>query len=373
MATVNQNAVIDPPAGGVFRIEERRRDGEPGEVFAWTSQEVDPPDLSKGGRGAAPVGRWVAGGQQRHVRTDYPGAIAPTVQVLGPVQKDQDVAGEWDDRFNFAGYAESERERFEEMCRRGSPVWVTFAGWAFDAFITDWDLSYKGAWRVGYKFALTVVNRTDQSNARAGSVTKTKAQTLTVAFQDIDQRTQQAFDENKDVPRRNIGTELSGVLDTALAAVNDFRNAMAGTLDGTESNRAAQAIFQFRRLATQARLIQGAASSVIDELVAVKADAELQTMTAMSLLDFEASTRSLKMQMRLLRGTSQKVGDDMDGRIEPDPFRFYRARQGESLYAISNQFYGAPHSWRLIAERNGLTTLTLQGGEVLMIPERSSA
>lgn len=373
MPTVNQNAVISPPAGGVFRIEERRRDGEPGEIFGWTALEVDPPDLTKGGRGAAPVGRWTAGGQQRHVRTDYPGAVAPSLQVLGPVQKDQDLSGEWDDRHNFPGYAEAERARFEEMCRRGSPVWVQFSGWSFDALISDWELSFKGSWRVGYKFTLTVINRTDQANARTGSVAPTEAQSLTVAFQQIDQTTQQAFDENKDVPRRNLTSGLSSALDTGLAALNDARNTMAGTVDGTEANPAASAIFQYRRLATQARLIQGAASGILDEIVGAKADLQLGTVTALSLLDFEASTRSLAMQMRLLRGTSQRVGDDMDARIDPDPFRFYRARKNESLYAISNQFYGTPHAWRLIAERNGLESLTLEGGEILMIPERSNA
>jgi nucleoid-associated protein YgaU len=46
----------------------------------------------------------------------------------------------------------------------------------------------------------------------------------------------------------------------------------------------------------------------------------------------------------------------------------YRPRAGESLYAISNQFYGTPHQWRQIAEVNGLYGMTLTGEELLTIP-----
>jgi hypothetical protein len=45
-------------------------------------------------------------------------------------------------------------------------------------------------------------------------------------------------------------------------------------------------------------------------------------------------------------------------------------RQGESLYAISRKFYGTPHAWRLIYDRNHLTSVTLTGDEILIIPER---
>lgn len=352
-----------------FVIIELRTDGEAGETFAWTA-DAPAPDQARGGRRAMFTGRWVVGGQQRHVRTDYPGGVETSFQVLGPIQSDQTFDGEWDDRWNFPRYAETERERFEAMCRRGSRVHVQFEGLSYEGLISDWSFSYRKASKIGYRFTLSVARSTSQP-AETTAVPEF-AKSIGTAFDELDGRTQALLAEFAGYPRAGVLGDLSARLDETLVTLNNLRNEMSGTVDQSELGAPARAVEQFKRLGTQARLIQGAASGLVDELVAVKADAELGVRTALDVLNFEATTRNMRTQARLLKWSGFEIAREMEARGVPLPFRFYRPARGESLYAIANQHYGDPAAWRLIAEANNLTSLTLTGAEFLMLPERGA-
>jgi hypothetical protein len=352
-----------------FVISEQRTDGESGEVFQWTA-DADAPDQARGGRRAMFTGRWVTGGRQRHVRTDYPGGVEASFQVLGAVHDDQTFEGEWDDRWNFPRYAEQERERFEAMCRRGSYVTVEFEGMRFLGLISEWSFPYRKASKIGYRFTLSVSR--SLSDPAATTAAPASAKPIGTSFDELDGRTQALLAEFAGYPRAGMVGDVSARLDEALLSLNNLRNEMSGAVDQSELGAPARAIEQFKRLGTQARLIQGAASGVVDELVAVKADAELGVRTALAVLNFEASTRNMRTQARLLKWSGFQIARDMEERGVPLPFRFYRPAKGESLYAIANQHYGDPAAWRLIAEANNLTVLTLEGTEFLMLPERGA-
>jgi len=46
----------------------------------------------------------------------------------------------------------------------------------------------------------------------------------------------------------------------------------------------------------------------------------------------------------------------------------YVAQKGDTLMSIAQKFYGDASKWRLIASANNLTSMSVQPGQVLVIP-----
>jgi nucleoid-associated protein YgaU len=63
---------------------------------------------------------------------------------------------------------------------------------------------------------------------------------------------------------------------------------------------------------------------------------------------------------------------DMRTRAKASPRAIHRPYAGESLYRISERYYGTPSAWRRIYEANNLSSLVLAGTEELLIPEASA-
>ena len=371
-------------AVGVFTITELGRvgsqsggrpDGGEGEIFEWTSDRA-PKDITKGGARAIPKQPWGLGGKLRTVRTDYPGAKTPSEQVLGPNHSDQTLVGRWDDRYNFPTYARKEMRRFEEMCRRGNLVRIGFQELTFECLITDWQFTYKRDWWIGYQFTLSVHDRADEYTLQSRSPDTTKSPAE--AFDDCNDIVQAlAVRGEESLKEQALEAKLAGEAnDASKASLKDMqahRDQLADTLDQQELNidtSGGNAVSPFRRLATQFRTIGNDGFALVQNLIEVKSDVDLAVRTALSVLAFEDWSRSLRFQGRVLMGISSQAGNAMDERAEPDAVRLYRPHKGESLYAISRRFYGTAHSWRLIADRNGLSDFELTGDELLIIPER---
>ncbi len=358
-------------AEGVFIIQELRRAadgaGLDGERFEWTSDQSALPG-ARGGARACPLQPWVIGGELRKVRTDYPGAKSPSTQVLGPVQKPQTLRGRWDDRYNFAGYAEQEMRRFEKMCRRGNLVRIQFQGQAFEGLIDDWDFPYRRSWDIGYEFVLDVHDRTEHRDIsdRSPPTVPSPAQT----FDEVDLAVQSALEAHGEAPLSTMGGSTGFDVEGDLVLLADARLSLSLTLDNQELAPTERVVDAFTRLATQFRGVQAAAMSTIANLFEVRADVDLTVQTPMGVLDFECWSRSVRFSCRAAMHSAARGDLAAAERADPSARRVHQAQEGESLYAISQLYYGTPWCWHLIADRNRLTHFTLTGDELLIIPER---
>jgi len=353
-----------------------RPDGGEGEIFEWTSDK-QPGDAKKGGARAIPKQPWAQGGKLRTVRTDYPGARTPSEQVLGPQHSQQSFTGRWDDRYNFPTYARGEMRRFEEMARRGNLIRLGFQELTYEGLITQWVFNYKRDWYIEYQFTVSVHDRSDDFTLtdRSPPTTKSPAE----AFDDVNDivnamgvRGEEALRE--EALEAKLQTDATDLSKASLESMELNRDALGDTLDNQELavSDTGNAVSPFRRLATQFRTVGNDGFAMLQTLTEVRSDVDLAVRTALSVLAFEDWSRSLRFQSRVLMGTSSEAANNMDERAEPDALRLYRPHKGESLYAISRRFYGTPHSWRLIADRNALTDFELTGDEVLIIPERGT-
>lgn len=362
-------------AAGLFVLTELRTAGDPasaddGERFEWTADST--PALAfdgsrGGGARACPIKPWRIGGEQRQVRTNYPNARKPSVQVLGPVDKPHLFRGRFDDRYNGAGYAEFEMLRLEAMFKRGHTVRVQYGPHAFDGLVVSWDFDVQRLWDIDYEFTIDIHGRTSEGTTPRSQPT---APDLTTLLDRYDISIQAMLDAEQGAPRAAAGGTLAeDITETLVESVN-IREELAATIDMRDTAPTEQPIDAFTRIATQFRAGRGAAYDLLVRLAGVRADLDMVAMTAINVLEFEDWTRSLRYMARLVMGTAI-IGDrSATERTEPDAVRLYRPHAGEHLYAIARKFYDDAHAWTLIAARNNLHTFTMTGLETLIIPER---
>jgi hypothetical protein len=364
-------------SAGTFRIKELLPGGT-GEVFEWVADS-----RPRGGARAAPHGEWTIGGKMRTVRTDYPGALYPTEQVLGPRHEDQTFDGRWDDRYNYRGYAVEEMRRFDEMVRRGNRVRISFQEQVFEGLITGWEFPYRGDWLVRYHFTFSVHGRPDdpavarivQSGVDALRGILRSPQTVPTpeqAFDGVDLATQAALEEQRFAPRQALSGDRADTVDEALSNLVRARNQAGSTLDIRDLSSVRSPFSEFMRMATQFRVMRSEAFSVLSNLSAVRSDLDLDVRSAMNVLSFECWSRGLRYQARLVMGSTNEAARLIELRAKPPAVRTYRPFAGESLYSVSRRFYGTPHAWGEIYERNALTTFTMTGNELLVVPERGA-
>lgn len=369
-------------AEGIFTIIEKQRLGGTtatdfrGERFDWTSdkapQQLGIFNLVKGGARACPISPWPFGGELTSVRTDYPDAKTPSEQVLGPKHTPFALNGDWKDKWNFDGYAVKEMRRFEAMCRRGNLCSFQFQDQIFEGLIKTWDFDYRRSWDIGYSFTVSVHDRPDdyEINDRAPPhVISPRAMA-----DEHNEKVAAVTAANDDAVDRGLASFMGGqVMDdvaSSVASIEKSAAAVDAVVEDREYLPDVKPTDAFKRFATQLRTSGNLASGLIQDMTSFRSDVELGVRTCLSVLDFEAWSRSLRFQLRILLSGVKQDSDLLDERADPSAQRLYRPAAGESLYGVSQSFYGTPHAWRLIADRNNLTDFTLDGTETLIIPER---
>ena len=336
-----------------------------GERFEWSADMTAPGP--KGGARACPRAPWTIGGTMHTVRTDYPGATTPSEQVLGYRRKPFTLEGRFLDKYNFAGYAEQEMERFESLCKRGNRCRFQYGTQVLEGIITEWDFPYHRPWDVRYSFTVSVHNRPEDFQRNRAPTTVHDA---VKAYDDTDVAIQSMLDIQERAPRTQVAGSLVTDTDALLAQLTISRESLAATIDNREVLPTENPVDAFARVATQFRQVRGDAYNILLDVAEVRSDLDMSVQTAIGVLQFEDWIRSLRFAARLAMGRARDGDRGATERASPNAVRLYRPRKGENLYSISRRFYGTPHAWRLIYERNALRTFTLLGTETLIIPER---
>jgi hypothetical protein len=336
--------------------------------FEWTADKSTTNAL--GGARACPRAPWSLGVTMKSVRTDYPNAVIPTEQALGSRRKPFTLTGRWQDKYNFAGYAEAELDRFEKMTERGNRCRFQYGNQIVEGLIVDFDPEYRRPWDISYAFTVSVHNRPDRSS-RSRVPSDVKA--ATKSFDDVDLAVRATLEAHKDLPRPFVAGTLSTDTDALLASMTDAHAALSNTIDNRAVLPRETPVDAFTRVATQFRTIRGAAFNTLIRLAEVRSDLDMAAQTAVSVLSFETWSRGVRYASRIALGNAHDGDKAASTRAAPDAQRLYRPQAGESLYAISRKFYGTPFAWHLIADRNALQSFNLTGAEVLVIPDRGGA
>lgn len=347
-----------------FTITELRRAGDGGFVdtpvkFVWTNENR-----------AAPRGSWKFGLVQRSVREDYPGVEEPVEQVLGPNYKDFTLTGVWDDRYNSPGFALDTQRKFEELVQRGTLCRFEFETISIVGLPKDADFDYRRASMIGYSFMVSPHYR-KLGGISTGSTVRRKVPAAfrpPSEYRDISVSVLESIDAvQADAPTLVTKGSLMGDLQ---AGINTLRTNVASLVSVVDTRLGSlQGDFtDLKRAANALNVIKGTCAETIATLATVTSSTQLAYDNAAAILEFDVWRTSLTALSRRLALTSHNGQDELSQRAEPKAVALYRPAKGESLYSISQRFYGTPTEWQRIATTNGITTMVLQGTEVLIIP-----
>ncbi len=364
---------------GVFIIEELAPYGgkEPPGGFArfeWTAAHKNMPQQP-----------WSFGIHQRTVRTDYPGADDPTEQVLGPNYTPFTLTGRWDNRYNLGTrtapglsdaqqsvigeeYARREREKFELMVRRGNPVRITFEDITVQGIITDCSFDYRRNWDIGYSFTVSPHHRQPGGFFALKRSPRT-ALSATQLRKEVSTHVDTMSTYHSGAPRERLVLYLFLDVD---AKVLEIVSKLADVDFSIEQRNLAPEVEPntgLLRVASEFLALSTLSQELIDILRGYSANEALDAELALATLDFEVWARGLMATARMLVISATRAASDLQQRAKPNALALYRPQAGEHLYSVSNRFYKTPHMWREIMRRNGLTTTTLTGEELLIIPE----
>lgn len=365
---------ITQGAERAFTVTELRRVGSgsgaaglvpTGVKFVWTAATHSIPRRS-----------WNFGVEQRTARDDYPGGEEPVEQILGWNYTAFTLNGCWDDRYGGAGYAQATWQDFEALVKRGNPCRLEFENVTIIGIIKDAEFGYKRRDLIEYKFKFSPHSRVENESVRppigaAGRATmdpRTVAKLARASLESVQAAHAAATAANlsqvQSVLNSDVFAELNSDLDTISADMAAVENVVNEQIFKAES--AANAFLRATQIFAG---IKTTAATAITRLQSIGATTSLGVQTAITTLDFDSWRRGLGARLRELVVNADDSQKQLKARTQPAIKKLHRARQNESLYAISNYYYGTPHRWREIAERNGLTALVLEGGELLVIPE----
>ena len=325
----------------------------------------------------APCGAQQFGLELRTSRQDLPGVEELVEQVLGWNYTPFTVKGVWDDRHAGLGYAEQTRKDFELLVKRGNPVRYQFEQISIVGLIKNFEFGYLRKDYQTYSFTISPHFRYQGETVRVEPNPDRKI------FTDPKQAVQKARDGLEAIKdaqalaassansrvQQLLGSGVFSDINSSISDTEGFVSKSEALVDNEILGPVQNATTALNRGAQTMLSAKTAAATLLSKQKSLQASAQMSIDTLVENLKFENWHRTLAGSARQFVVTSEQSRKDFALRAQPKPKRLHRVRQGEFLYQISTRYYGTPHHWREILSNNKLTSIVLQGGELLEIPE----
>jgi hypothetical protein len=355
-------------------------------------------------------------GKMRAEFTHYPGNPVATVQVIGPEEGQTTCSGTWKDRFLGAvdsqgntvqpdaqallfssgggnqGYgldlssdsitsAAELAALVDDIRRSGQLLEVSWDWIKRRGIMTEFEFTphnrHDYAWKMTFEWCSQAeadpplaVPQTDVSDVQAAlsSLGKSLADESTPPLALVADVTADLASKISQVETAisGIAQAISQAVDQMMAPLDSVRRIL-GIIQYTKAT--AQDVMD----STQARAYE---SMVVPMPVVMPGtSAGASRVTAGRACAAAKYQRDLRATARSIRGLSAQRGQEMSARIgDTQQASIVRAKLGQDLRSISIQVYGTPDQWRLLKTYNGLTSSSLDAGQVVLIPplQRSS-
>lgn len=347
---------------GDFVITELRRPGRGGIVatpmrFAWTARAHSKPHTGI----ETPL-------SVNTVRKELPGTTEPVEQIISSAWQPFTITGTWDDKWAGRGFAANTYQDVSAMVARVPFVQFQWGSYTFKGVITNFTPRHFDKSKIGYTITLS------PHRASAGAPTPfiprnpprpTKAYADEVA--EITVKATEIHGRAKNLPfNDDTHTSLLEDLD-AWTSSSDEIVAASRIQDIEDASR------WLRRQSFRFTTLANASSRIIGKLGRVRSDVVGSYETAVNSLALNEWARGLAYQARLMIGVSVQADRDLKRRADAKPTRLYRPSAYENIYKVADTVYGAAAEWRAIFDANNLQSLTFDGTEELVIPERAGA
>lgn len=313
----------------------------------------------------------------RTVREDLPGAEDPTEQVLGWNYEPFTVKGVWDDRYGGAGFADQTRRDFTEMVKRGHFIRYQFEQISYTGLIVNFVPTYvrKDYWMYSFTISPHFVTQGETVRVEPNSgrqITTDPKNSVIKARAGLDEiqaaQARATAERNARVQsllKQNIFSSINSDIDQ----LDQFISSTEQMVDDDLLGAPEQAVRTLSRGAQVMLSAKTAAASILSKQGSLVRQTNMTVASFVEGLKFEGWHRTLGGASRQFIVQSESSRRDFALRAKPKAARLHRVKGGESMYQISQQYYGTPHHWREILSANKLTSLVLYGGELLVIPE----
>lgn len=319
-----------------------------------------------------PVSPWNFGVELLTARTDYPGSQYPSEQVLGSRFTEFTLSGSLNDKYNSPGYADLTRVQLETLARRGNPVRISFEGVTVQGLVKAITFDYRRAWDIGYEITFSphfrVVGDEFGNSRKPGEQANPYGIALELSSHIEELRAKDAV--------RPVGL-IVGTLEADTGSIFDEFDELLGKFNAALSARFIASIdfrpqIFFQYLSSLLYSNAAICKTLYTKYIYAAPGTDLTAPDdAMAQFNYEDWAHGLAIINRRFFLLSILRARELAKRAKPDGTRLYRPTKNESIYQISTQFYGSPHAWRIIADRNGLADFVLEGTELLIIPEIS--
>jgi hypothetical protein len=342
----------------VFQITELRRTGagviDSPAVFRWTPEEH-----------SSPVGEIPLELDVGTIRRRVPGGVEVVEQVTSVAWEPFGIRGEWNDKWLRVGTARSMFDAFRKLVERAPLVRIEFEGLSLTGLITNLRVAYRRAARIGWELTFSP----HRFGAGVARVARRSVKPLGQHVAGLESGRDQLASRRAAlaaVPRKNAILEA---LDEQVANLNSATAAASSVVTDGLLQDATGGLVQ---AAAAFRGIRDAAHAMALAVVRARSDVSVAFDSALENLRFAEQTKNAAAEALGLAGDSAAAERDARALARAEPQAIHRPSAGESLYAISRQYYGTSDGWRSIYLANNLTSLRLDGTEELVIPERAA-
>ncbi len=310
-------------------------------------------------------------------RKEMPGSNEVVEHAMAATWQPFELTGEWRDMwgnrnttngFSRTGpFAWFMVEEFAKFVSRMPLVRFELDAFRFICLITDFHIRYQTKSKIGWTMKLSPHINEVMEGTRAPR--RTIAQPIAKWIQDLADQSTTMNDNYKRVqfiPLKTTRLEDFAIKLAELnAGMDRLQSIGADDLTFGTTNKLLLLATTFRRLRNANIQIALALSRVTSPLDVAFTD----VLKMAQYTEWNMGTQTLAWQMV---GASSRAEIDALSRARQKPKAIYYPKRGESLERIARRFYGSANSWRIIYDRNNLSSLTLDGTEELIIPESAA-
>lgn len=308
------------------------------------------------------------GGEQKAVKNYYPGNSEPSVQILGPQEKDLVIKGRFKDKKykspEARGVAFELQQQIDAIRIRGNLLELTMGEWQRYGFLVDTDFSLKTKADIDYQLTFMIIGFNPP--LRCQQVTAQKEVPFEIN-KELISRIAEFQSEINNVPPtipQSIGDVIRDAVSDVSAVLNsvtDFVDGVLGTVEdvGQAINRA-QGVVKFAQL--EVLRFKNRVGAI--GLTANNFDVGNQGYNNINRAFMAGAVSSSFDLMAFLASLRERLAQ----LIASSPLARVRIKEGDSLQALASKYYNNPQEWERIYDHNDLDTTDLEAGAILEIP-----
>lgn len=319
-------------------------------------------------------------------RREIPGSNRVVEHAMSATWQPFELQGEWDDkwgnrRFPSNGlltrsgpYALEMFREFATMITRMPLVKVELDALSYLGLITDLKVMYRTQTYIKWSAVLSPHENSIIEAQRRVVFVQQSLQRWVEDASNIRDGIGHAFDLingtlTDSLPPVAFKTPQLGRFVTKMLEINDAIDRMQGIVqDGFHTETESKLLL----MASTFRRMRGACKSGLEVVKNSQPDENIGYGDALDEMRYkEWSSSTVEMFWRMI-GHSRDAEMDVRRRAKQKPRAIYYPKAGESLERISMMFYGTADNWRAIYDKNNLDSLSLDGTEELVIPQRAS-